>query len=111
VPRNRAISLFRDIYTIIHNIVADDITCILSKRNSKKGGQPLFLTSFLFYYHFCATCYVKVLTHCSSSYGAVHLATVVLCKIFPHAIKNTDFISLGKMFLLKIETNPQEGFF
>jgi hypothetical protein len=29
---------------------------------------------------------------------------------FPTRNKNTDFIPLGKMFLLKIQTNPQEGF-
>jgi hypothetical protein len=40
-------SPFGDFYTIVHSIVADDVTRMLSERNSKKGGQPLFLTTFL----------------------------------------------------------------
>ena len=46
-PETWAISLFGDLYTIVHNIVAEDVIHILSKQNSKKGGQPLFLTTFL----------------------------------------------------------------
>jgi hypothetical protein len=39
MPRNRAFSPFRDLYTIIHNIVADDVTRILSEWNSKTNGR------------------------------------------------------------------------
>jgi hypothetical protein len=43
-------------------------------------------------------------------YGAVHLATTCFVQNFPPAIKIPDFIPYGKMFLLTIQTNPQEGF-
>jgi hypothetical protein len=52
----------------------------------------------------------EVARHWHKYYDAVHLATTCFVQNFPPAIKNTDFIPLGKMFLLKIQTNPQEGF-
>jgi hypothetical protein len=48
---------------------------------------------------------------CKTLYGAVHLATACFVQSFPtRNKKNTDFIPLGKTFLLKIQTNPQERF-